>query len=49
MYIKYKNTHKCIYKAADNECPVCLENLKVSVKGIIPIGDCGHYIHQDCF
>lgn len=46
--IKVKDTHKCIEKAAHDNCPVCLENLHSSrIPSHIPA--CGHLLHTSCY
>eukprot|EP00041_Stephanoeca_diplocostata_P026059 m.694732 g.694732 ORF g.694732 m.694732 type:complete len:302 (+) comp22884_c2_seq7:147-1052(+) len=40
--------HKCIERALDTQCPVCLEHLFDSTRKL-HIPECGHVIHASCF
>lgn len=42
------STHKCASDLGQQNCPVCLENIKHSTKLVVPFGKCGHWIHQEC-
>lgn len=42
-----KDNHRCIEKAMQSDCPVCLENLFTSTK-VVSVLPCGHTIHHAC-
>ncbi|XP_042481824.1 probable E3 ubiquitin-protein ligase RZFP34 isoform X2 [Macadamia integrifolia] len=43
-----KNSHPCVERAMDHDCPVCFEYLFESTNDVIAL-PCGHTIHEDCF
>lgn len=48
MALTVKDNHKCIEKAANSGCPICLEDLFSSTKPTVFM-PCGHPIHSFCF
>jgi RING finger/CHY zinc finger protein 1 len=44
---KDSSVHKCV-DVVESLCPICMEDMFRSVKGIIQM-KCGHYIHKKCF
>ncbi len=42
-------THLCRAKSVDATCAICMEDLKTSINGIIPMEKCGHWIHLKCY
>jgi len=47
IHKNHKDTHKCLEKSLDTDCPICNENLFNSTKAISLL-QCGHYIHSEC-
>ncbi|EAS02276.2 RING finger and CHY zinc finger protein (macronuclear) [Tetrahymena thermophila SB210] len=43
-----EKNHKCIEKKTEQDCPICLENLKISTKLWQQLQRCGHCIHTEC-
>ena len=41
------DTHNCINKSVESNCPICMESIFYSVKQITFM-KCGHYIHLEC-
>ncbi|CAD8045758.1 unnamed protein product [Paramecium sonneborni] len=44
-----QDSHKCLNQIVDNDCPICLQNLKISTNYIMQLPNCPHFIHQQCF
>ncbi|GMM51823.1 hypothetical protein DASB73_027860 [Starmerella bacillaris] len=48
MSLVVENMHKCIERAANSGCPICLDDLFSSTKPVVFM-PCGHPIHSECF
>ena len=42
-------SHKCIERVTDCDCPICGEYMFTSRKRVIYIDACAHSIHEDCY
>jgi len=48
MEMAYENSHKCIERASDCDCPICGEYMFTSPRPVVFML-CGHSIHQECY
>ncbi|GJC82227.1 putative RING finger protein C2F3.16 [Colletotrichum liriopes] len=46
--ISIQQSHKCIERSTDCDCPICGEYMFTSPKPVVFMG-CGHSIHQKCY
>ncbi|KAF2864113.1 zf-CHY-domain-containing protein [Piedraia hortae CBS 480.64] len=46
--ISAANSHPCIERATEGDCPLCLAHLFESPKSVVSL-PCGHYMHGDCY
>lgn len=46
--ISTSNSHPCIERATDSDCPLCLTYLFESRTPVVSL-PCGHYMHGDCY
>ncbi|KAJ2902490.1 CHY zinc finger containing protein [Zalerion maritima] len=42
-------SHKCIERATDCDCPICGEYMFTSRKRVIYLDACAHSLHEDCY
>ena len=46
--LESKPTHKCIERALDSDCPVCMQYLFTSSEALFVGPQCGHALHPAC-
>ncbi|OCK78060.1 zf-CHY-domain-containing protein [Lepidopterella palustris CBS 459.81] len=46
--IAFGDSHRCVERATDCNCPICGEYLFNSPAAVVSM-PCGHYIHQECY
>mmetsp|Transcript_8891 Transcript_8891/g.29726 ORF Transcript_8891/g.29726 Transcript_8891/m.29726 type:complete len:147 (-) Transcript_8891:463-903(-) len=47
--LESRQGHKCVERALDSDCPVCMQYLFTSAKPLFVGPQCGHALHQTCF